>query len=105
MGATGDFNYREKIEVIRTTEVPDGYGGYTKTMETIDTFYAKVDKLVYEYRDQQHLLYVDKGITFTSIYRIQTGTDLLFKINDVLYRLVKHVVQRRKFVYICEELM
>lgn len=99
------FNYKEKIEVISITEVDDGYGGFTTTEEVIDTLYAVVSKLIYEYRDQQHLLYVDKGVTFNSVYRIQINTNIKFKINDVYYRLVKHVVQRRKYVYICEELV
>lgn len=105
MGTSRDFNYKEKIEVIRLVEEQDGYGGVTYTEEVIDTIYARVDKSVYEYRKQTHLYYVDKGITFTSIHRLQLGTDIMYKINDVLYKLVKFAIQRRKFVYLCEEVM
>lgn len=105
MGILRDFNYKEKIDVVQLTSVPDGYGGQTYTEEIIDSIYARVDKLIFEFREQAHLYYVDKGITFTTIHRLQQGTDIRYIINDVVYKLVKMAVQRRKYVYVCEEVV
>lgn len=97
------LNYRSEIEILQRADVPDGYGGVTRTYNSIDSFYAPVNKAVTDYRTKDAIYYLDSGITFTTIYKFADGDDIFVKIDNILYKITKKIKQRRKYVVLCEE--
>jgi len=98
------FNYKQEVEVVTRMRDLDEYGGFTYVYNTQFTLFARIDKFINEYKDQRYMYYLDNGITVSTIHSIDLTDDTFIRLGTVLYKIVKKVHQRRKYVYLCEEL-
>lgn len=97
------MRFSNRLPVLQYIFLDDGYGGFTKTIATIDTINCRIDEIDNNYSYLQFGKYINDGIVVYSLTDLDINTnELFFNYNNKTYKIIKAKHTKNQFSYIGE---